>query len=214
MDAREGPDRRGLARRNFLADTARAACGAGVAGLALMLYSRKAGALPSSALRPPGALAEADFLGACVRCGLCVQACPYDTLRLAGLGGAMSVGTPYFVARETPCAMCETIPCAQACPTGALALAEIGAARMGLARLSAPARCYSYTGVAYCDSCFQACPLKGRAIRMQHGRTPRGGSFRPQVDADRCTGCGLCEAACILEGDAAITVSANHATRR
>ena len=33
MDARERPDRSGLARRNFLADTARAACGAGVAWL-------------------------------------------------------------------------------------------------------------------------------------------------------------------------------------
>ena len=204
--------RRSISRRKAL--TSALALGAVTVALGTQVASARGRTLPANCIRPPGALREAEFLGACVRCGLCVQACPYDTLRLAGLGRPMPVGTPYFVARETPCAMCETIPCVQACPTGALTLAEIGAAHMGRARLSAPERCYSYTGVAYCDSCFQACPLKGRAIRMQHGRTPRGGSFRPQVDADRCTGCGLCEAACILEGDAAITVSANHATRR
>ncbi|MEO8123305.1 MAG: MauM/NapG family ferredoxin-type protein [Burkholderiales bacterium] len=194
--------------------TSALALGGMTLALATQVGSERRRALPADRIRPPGALREADFLDACVRCGLCVQACPYDTLHLAGLGQPVPVGTPYFVARETPCYMCETIPCAAACPTGALKLTDIGAADMGLAKLSAPDRCFSYTGVAYCDSCFQACPIKGKAIRMQHGRTPRGGSFQPVVDVDSCTGCGKCEAACILQGDAAITVSANHATRR
>jgi ferredoxin-type protein NapG len=172
--------------------------------------------LPADRIRPPGALREVEFLDACMRCGLCVQACPYDTLRLADLNRSVPAGTPYFVARQMACGMCETIPCAAACPSGALrrSLTDIDAAAMGLAELSTPERCLSYSGAAYCDSCYQACPITGRAIRMRHGRTSRGGNFRPVVDADHCTGCGRCEAACVLQGDAAITVCANHATQR
>jgi ferredoxin-type protein NapG len=204
--------RRGISRRKAL--TSALALGGVTLGLAAQVDAERRRALPADRIRPPGALREPDFLQTCVRCGLCVQACPYDTLHLADLGWTLPTGTPYFVARATPCAMCATIPCALACPSGALTLADIASARMGLARLSAPDRCYSYSGVAYCDSCLQACPLEGQAIRMRHGRTPRGGSFRPEVDAEHCTGCGRCEAACILPGDAAITVVANHATRR
>ena len=204
--------RRGISRRKAL--TSALALGGAALALAAQVDAERRRTLPADRIRPPGALREGDFLDACLRCGLCVQACPYDALRLADLGQPIAAGTPFFVARATPCAMCETIPCAAACPSGALALADIASAHMGLARLSAPDRCYSFSGVAYCDSCFQACPLKGHAIRMQHGRTPRGGSFTPTVATDRCTGCGCCEAACILPGAAAIRVAANHATRR
>mgnify|MGYP000526591865 CR=1 FL=1 len=68
-------------------------------------------------IRPPGALAEGEFLETCIRCGLCVRDCPYDTLKLAELGyDGPATGTPYFVARTGPCEMCEDIPCAAACP--------------------------------------------------------------------------------------------------
>lgn len=204
--------RKGISRRKALAS---AVALAGVTcGLAGQVEGERRRVLPADRVRPPGALQETDFLDACVRCGLCVQACPYDTLLLADLGQPLPVGTPYFVARQAPCRMCETMPCVAACPTGALRLDDIGAAAMGVAELSTPERCFSYTGAAYCHACTQVCPLKGRAIRMQHGRTSGGGSFRPVVDADHCTGCGLCEAACLRRGDAAITVRANHATRR
>ncbi len=62
----------------------------------------------------PGAINENAFASACVRCGQCVQACPYDTLKLATLASeSLSAGTPYFVARDIPCEMCEDIPCAK-----------------------------------------------------------------------------------------------------
>ena len=89
-------------RRRFLAKSAGAACGVGIFGLALGLHSRQARSLPATALRPPGALVEDQFLGACVRCGQCVRDCPYATLRLSELGEPVPVGTPYFVAREVP----------------------------------------------------------------------------------------------------------------
>ena len=63
---------------------------------------------------------ERDFLASCVRCGLCVRDCPYDTLKLADLGSGVANGTPFFTARDVPCEMCEDIPCVVACPTGAL----------------------------------------------------------------------------------------------
>ncbi len=160
------------------------------------------------ALRPPGALAEGDFLGSCVRCGLCVDACPFGTLHLAATAGPAQPGTPFFVARDTPCFMCDDVPCQRACPTGALgskALA-IDDARMGLAALTHPERCYSFIGASRCDSCWRACPLQDTAIVMKRGATSRGGFFTPTVDAAVCTGCGLCEKRCIAE-PAAITVA-------
>lgn len=203
-----------LSRRKALSTVL--AFGATVAVLAAAVRSERSRALPAERIRPPGALAEADFLDACVRCGLCVLACPYDVLHLAGLGESVPVGTPYFVARTQACRMCEDIPCVPACPTGALdsTLVDIRKARMGVADLSDPKRCLSYSGSAYCHSCYQACPIKGEAIRMQQGRTDAGGLIRPAVDPDRCTGCGLCEQACVLDGAAAITVRANHHARR
>lgn len=161
------------------------------------------------ALRPPGAIAERDFTSACVRCGLCVQACPFDVLHLAASDGPVAEGTPYFRARESPCVMCADVPCQRACPTGALGAGPlpIEQARIGVAGLSRPEGCYSFIGAAACNSCFQACPLRGRAITMRQGLTRLGGRFTPTVDAAVCTGCGLCEKACIAE-QPAITVTA------
>ncbi|MEP7280350.1 MAG: 4Fe-4S dicluster domain-containing protein [Rubrivivax sp.] len=205
---------KGVSRRNALSSVLAFGGITGLLGVQARGEVRRL--LPADRIRPPGALRESGFLEACVRCGLCVQACPYDTLNLADLGASVPAGTPYFVARQTACEMCITIPCVAACPTGALrsSLTDITDAAMGLAELSAPGRCLSTTGAAYCDSCFQACPVKGLALRMQPGHTARGGNFTPFVDAGYCTGCGCCEAACVLQGNAAITVRANHVAQR
>src|SRR3546814_16397310 len=74
-------------RRQFLQQSAAAMGGACAMALGLGLYTRQAGSLPATALRPPGALSEEAFLAACVRCGLCVRACPSDPIseeRLVG----------------------------------------------------------------------------------------------------------------------------------
>lgn len=204
----------GISRRKAVSSVL--ALGATAAFVAARVRGERAAALPGDRIRPPGALPGERFLDACVRCGLCVRACPFDVLRLPGPGGAVPIGTPYFVARSAACRMCEDIPCVPACPTGALdhALVDIRDARMGTAGLGEPERCLSASGAAYCDSCFRACPLQGRAIRMQQGRTPQGGTIRPAVDAAHCTGCGLCEQACVLDDAAAITVRARHVAQR
>ncbi len=199
----------GSSRREFLADTARAVGGIGVCALVLGLIGRQAASRPATTLRPPGALAEADFLAACSRCGLCVRDCPFDTLRLADLGEGPAQGTPFFIAREIPCEMCDDIPCVVACPTGALdhGLTDIDDAKMGVAVLVSTETCLNFLGLR-CDVCYRVCPLIDEAISLvqQHNaRTDRHSIFVPTVHSDRCTGCGKCEKACVLE-EAAIKV--------
>jgi ferredoxin-type protein NapG len=196
----------GIVRRRFLAEAARAACGAGLFGLALGLHVRQARSLPAQALRPPGAREDESFLGACVRCGLCVRDCPYDTLRLAELGDGVAVGTPYFVAREVACEMCEDIPCVAACPTAALdkTLTDIDDARIGLAVLIDQETCLNFNGLR-CEVCYRACPLMGKAITIEHRPNPRTGAHgmqTPVVHSEHCTGCGKCEMTCVLDRSA------------
>jgi len=183
---------------------------AGLLALGAGLYSRQASALPATAIRPPGALAEADFLAACVRCGLCVRDCPYDTLKLAELGDSVATGTPYFEARKIPCEMCEDIPCVAACPTGALdrGLSEIGEARMGLAVLIDQENCLNFLGLR-CDVCYRVCPVIDKAITLElvhNPRSDRHAMLLPTVHSDACTGCGKCERSCVLPGESAIKV--------
>lgn len=194
---------KGAARRQFLLESARMACGVGLLGLGLGLYARKAAAVPPAAIRPPGALAEGDFLGACVRCGLCVRDCPYKILSLAKPEEPVATGTPYFVARRLACEMCEDIPCVKACPTGALdhGLTNINDARMGLAVLVDHETCLNYLGLR-CDICYRVCPLIDKAITLEPQANERTGKhtlFIPTVHSDKCTGCGKCERGCPLE---------------
>ena len=185
-------------------------------GFGLTLHSRQARSLPPDALRPPGALAEDKFLGACLRCGLCVRDCPYDTLSLAAFGGAVAVGTPYFSAREVPCEMCEDIPCVKACPSNALDknLTDIDNARMGLAVLIDQENCLNFKGLR-CDVCYRVCPVIDRAITLEPQHNPRTGKhalFIPVVHSNACTGCGKCEKSCVLD-KAAIKVLPVHVAK-
>lgn len=200
---------KGPARRRFIRDAVRGA--GGLAGIALLvgLPQRQVQARDGVALRPPGALAETAFNRACIRCGQCVQDCPYDTLKLATLLSPVSAGTPYFIARQTPCEMCEDLPCVKACPSGALdpALTEVDDVRMGLAVLLDQENCINWQGLR-CDVCYRVCPAIDKAITLEmqrNERTGRHAKFIPTVHSDYCTGCGKCEEACVLD-EAAIKV--------
>lgn len=164
-------------------------------------------------LRPPGAVE--GFEQHCIRCGLCVEACPFDTLRLAGWRDAgIANGTPFFVAREIPCYMCTDIPCLVACPTDALnsnlvsteGKLDIFKAKMGIAVVDQE-NCLAYNGLQ-CDACYRACPSIDKALRLDVQRNERTGKHArllPVVDGAHCTGCGKCERACVTQ-KATITV--------
>lgn len=194
-------------RRTFLLNSARAVGLAALGGLVWSAYVDEVVA-SSLTLRPPGALAEEDFLKTCIKCGMCVEACPFDTLTLAKPGDNRPLGTPYFVPREVPCYMCPEIPCVPVCPTNALSellvstngKLDIAKAQMGVAVVDSQ-NCIAFWGIQ-CDACYRACPLLGHAITIEYAKNERTGKhafMKPIVHADVCTGCGLCEKACVTE---------------
>ncbi|MDD3059792.1 MAG: ferredoxin-type protein NapG [Sulfurimonas sp.] len=194
-------------RRKFILSMAK---GVGLAAMGGLVWSAYVDEVTASSLmlRPPGALKEDDFLATCIKCGLCVEACPYDTLMLAKPGDNRPLGTPYFVPRDIPCYMCPDIPCVPVCPTGALNEAsvtrdgklDINSADMGVAVVDMK-NCIAVWGIQ-CDACYRACPLLGQAITIEYSKNERTGKhafMKPVVDSDVCTGCGLCEKACVTE---------------
>lgn len=194
-------------RREFLLKSARTA---GLVFLGGLIWSAYVDEVTASKLilRPPGALNEKDFLSTCIKCGLCVEACPFDTLKLAKPGDNKPLGTPFFTPREVPCYMCTDIPCVPVCPTDALdeklvstnGELDINIAQMGVAVIDNQS-CIAFWGIQ-CDACYRACPILGQAITIEYEKNERTGKhsfMKPVVHADVCTGCGLCERACVTE---------------
>lgn len=197
---------RKVSRRAAMAEVARGAGAVCLAGVSLAALVQATGRADARALRPPGALPEPDFLGACVHCGLCVQACPYGTLSLAEWGQEAPAGTPFYTPRSVPCYMCKDIPCARACPTGALdsGLPDIRDADMGLAVLVGHEDCLNFKGMN-CSICVRVCPVRGTAISLEPGEIDGRQVMIPTVHSDHCTGCGTCEKHCVT-GHASIRV--------
>lgn len=204
-----------LSRRAFL--------GAALGGAALPLASRfipGAPALhvakpPMDLLRPPGVFQhqEVGFLDRCTRCGACLQACPTGGLQPstweAGFDGVFA---PKLLPRTGACDITCT-RCGDVCPSGAIPHqnpayrvdVEIGKAWVD------KTRCLPYVDGTSCTACEKACPLKTKAITMvPHAiRRPDGTSVEaavPGIDHQRCVGCGWCEHACPISGEAGVRV--------
>lgn len=146
-------------------------------------------------LRPPGALPEPEFTAVCNRCGRCIKVCPSNALSPMPITtGLANFETPYIIPRKNRCDLC--LACQEVCPTGAIAKVPLEKVRMGRAVID-QYRCIAWNEGKACLICGEQCPVLAIAADEQH---------RPSVLVDKCVGCGSCENACPVDGEAAIRV--------
>ena len=167
-----------------------------VGGQAVYLAAAGKGEL----LRPPGAQSESDFMARCVKCGKCLEACPYRAVHVAPGNAGAAAGTPVIDAREQACRLCEDFPCVAACPTGALRDVEARAdVHMGTAVIEEDL-CIALQGMRG-EVCYRVCPLIDEAMtidyRMREGDAIHA-VFAPRIDREKCVGCGLCVERCVV----------------
>jgi len=149
-------------------------------------------------LRPPGALPESEFTAVCNRCGRCVQVCPSKALYPMPItDGLANFETPYIIPRRNRCDLC--LACQEVCPTGAIKKVSLEKIRMGKAVLD-KSRCIAWNEGKLCFICGEQCPVLAISGDEHH---------RPTVLSDKCVGCGSCENACPIDGEAAIRIFPN-----
>ena len=200
------PDRRHFLKSAVGATALMAGTGAVLGSFSLLRQRRYPvpGTRPGlGVLRPPGALTENNFMAACIRCTRCADACDTHCIRYFGPEAGSWHGTPYIDPVNAACDMC--LACGEACPTGALKpLAKKEDIKMGTAVVD-DRLCVSINGTGVCGACFTACPLRGTAITQ----TMRNA---PEVHAQYCTGCGLCEEFCIVDDRKGLRAIQVHTT--
>lgn len=170
----------------------------GIVGLQAVAYAMNA---EQEILRPPGAQGEADFESRCIRCGKCIEACPYQSLFALQSFVSSAAGTPTIDTRAKACRMCHDVPCVPVCPTQALRDVEDPEdINIGYAVIDHEL-CISFKGLR-CEVCYRACPLIDRAITIDYRANENDSMhavFAPIIDTEVCTGCGLCVERCITD---------------
>lgn len=155
----------------------------------------------SRLLRPPGIQSERDFMARCIKCGKCIQACPYVAVKAAGGWQGSATGTPCIDARDQACRLCSDFPCVEACPTGALRdVKDKHDPRMGYAKIDENV-CIAFKGYR-CEVCYRICPLIDEAISIDFRSMDNDdihAKFAPVIDEEVCVGCGLCIERCAVD---------------
>lgn len=178
-------------------------------------------------LRPPGALAEPDFLAACIRCNRCQDACEPGAIQFYTEKDGLLLHTPYVDPAKAGCTLCNK--CGPICPTNALApFDDKSDVDMGSVELQENL-CLSFKAKwlrqkqeilvqagreptevdalverrGPCGECHMFCPLRNKAIKLEPGRF-----LAPIVFTEHCVGCGMCEEICrvVVRGEPAIRV--------
>ena len=196
-------------RRQFLA-----AAAIGVGTVALLGTSVARAIKSPGLIRPPGAQDEGAFLSRCLRCSECMKVCPTSGLQPSlGQAGLEALWTPVLTSRVGYCDYSCTA-CGHVCPSGAIPKLQLETKRrqvLGVAVIDRD-RCLPWASDTPCIVCQEMCPIPDKAIVLSGQRLitrPDGTQdylSRPKVVARRCTGCGICEYKCPLEGTSAIVV--------
>ena len=168
-------------------------------------------------VRPPGGRPEDELLALCSRCGQCMKVCPTNVLQPSvTASGFEGVFTPQMDFRVAACEW-SCNECGKVCPTGAIQRLTMPVKRrtiVGRAYIDKN-RCIPWADGKTCLVCQELCPVPDKAILIDIAdvKAP-GGSVvklgRPQVIADRCIGCGVCQNACPVAYEPAIVVYATQ----
>ncbi len=178
-------------------------------------------------IRPPGSIAEDDFLRRCIKCGECMRVCPTNVLQPALFeAGLEGLWTPILINRIGYCEF-NCVLCGQVCPTGAITPLSVER-KVGKGSYDRPVsigtafydrgRCLPWAMNKECIVCEEMCPTSPKAIWFQtvEVRLRDGGTKRlkqPHVDPELCIGCGICENKCPVHDKAAIRVTSIGETR-
>lgn len=206
---------------------------AGLLGALLYPISRLTGRVDRNfdprVIRPPGSVAEPEFLERCIKCDQCIRVCPTNVLQPAMWeAGLEGLWTPLMVHRIGWCELNCTL-CGQICPTGAIQkisiaqkrgqgeFAEAGPITVGTAFYDR-GRCLPWGMDTPCVVCEEVCPVSPKAIYTREVRIGnRSGEpvdlKRPYVDPNLCIGCGTCTHECPVVDSPAVYVTAVGETR-
>lgn len=168
-------------------------------------------ASPRDLLRPPGSIPEVDFLATCIRCGMCMKACPTNTLQPYGWDAGLSAFfSPVLKPKRGPCEpLCNV--CGQVCPTKAirrLPIAEKLWAKIGTAYILRH-KCLAWEFDKKCLVCDEVCPYDAISLKRVQGIS----QAVPFVAENRCSGCGYCEHHCPVQNQSAIIIEPMDAVR-
>jgi polyferredoxin len=204
----------------------------GVLAYPFLRYSRSVNkrGFNEKAIRPPGTVAEAEFLERCIKCDQCINVCPTNVLQPSTLaeGGLEGLWTPVMDFAVGFCQLNCTL-CSEVCPTGAiqkisleqkLGLAQFkdeGPIRLGTAFFDR-GRCLPWAMETPCVVCEEVCPVSPKAIGTYDEEFTRWDGTKvvlnkPYIRPELCIGCGICERECPVVDSAAVYVTAVGETR-
>jgi polyferredoxin len=168
---------------------------------------------PQPSIERPPSTDDERLAQLCVRCGACYSTCPtgilVPSMSFTSIGGPW---TPAIDGKRPSYCNVTCNRCATQCPTGALR--QLNDDEKAYYGVGATARahlgmCIAFRHGKQCMKCQQKCPVPGAIVALprpdflaekdgqQHaGRNKNKRVLVPQVDAEKCIGCNLCEQAC------------------